>query len=85
MWASCGAGGADTANNLVLADTTAFFHLALVQMQVLGDELFAVLYHHVVAIGLGIARFLHPAIAGGKYGGAPWRFVVDAIVCCDPF
>ena len=76
--ACCSSGGADGANNLTLSDALALFYLALVQVQVMGFVVFAVLNEYIVAVGTGVTGFQNTAIPRGIDRRSTWRGIIGA-------
>jgi len=85
--ASCIAGGPDIANGLTLFDALAGADTACKfrQMQILGDELFAVFDYDVVAVSLGARRLFNLAVACGEYWRASGCSIINTSVWSNGF
>ena len=76
----CSARRAYGADDLTLTDALILFYVALIEVQIFGDILFAVLNKHVIAVSAVVIGFDNAAIAGCKYWGSFGCCVVCAPV-----
>src|SRR5690554_150888 len=79
------ASGTYLANHLALTHSVALFDLTLVQVQVLGLDIIAVLDDDIVAVGFGVPRGDNPAITGSPYGCTTVSRIIGAAMGAHRF